>query len=73
MLRSNLSLLDLAAILAGACHIPIVAIYFTANTQTFPEAMMNIKQALEDAANEIPDKDAIVSGAKRMTLSLIHI
>ena len=67
MLRSNLSLLDLAAILAGACHIPIVAIYFTANTQTFPEALMNIKQALEDAANEIPDKDAIVSGAKRMT------
>ncbi len=43
---------------------PCVAIYSFAG---FPEAEMNIKQTLEDTASEIPHKEAIVLGTRRIT------
>jgi long-chain acyl-CoA synthetase len=43
---------------------PCIAIYSFAG---FPEAEMNIKQTLEDTASKVPDKEAIILGARRIT------
>lgn len=53
----------------GLYDVPCTAIYYRAIyfEKEFQEAEMNIKQTLEDTASRIPDKEAIVLGAQRVT------
>jgi long-chain acyl-CoA synthetase len=68
-LQRNLVLILPPATIGGACHIPLIAIYYIAIFfhKDFLRTGMSIKEALENTTREIPRKEAIVLGAQRIS------